>query len=360
MKMGLFGLPLSGAGTVFQMLVGMKGGAGSGKMEGARTGVVKVPDARLDLLHEHFKAPKKVPIEVQIFDFERPPGSREGGKSANARILGLLRTVDVVALVARGFDDPAAPHPEGSVDPRRDLENLLLEMDFSDLELVERRLERIEESMRKGKKEEREALKREAVLLEEFKAEMEGGGGLRGREIAAADEKMIAGYGFLSRKPTIVVLNSGEDEFGGGGVELVSEAARGLPVVEVAGKLEAEISGLPEDDRAAFMEALGTDVPGHRRVMEEVGKALDNICFFTVGSDENRAWEVRRGANAVEAAGRVHSDMARGFIRAEVVAYEDFVRAGSMPAVKELGRFRLEGREYIVQDGDIVSFRFNV
>lgn len=361
MRIGIFGTPASGRSTIFKLLVGARSGAGSGVMEGARTGVIKVPDPRLDVLHGHFGLPKKVPVELQIFDFEPVVRGGDAGRGAASRVLAQLRVCDAMLLVVRGFEDPAVPHPEGTVDPARDVENLLLEMDLADMEIVERRLERIEESMKKGKKkEERDALQREAAILENFHGILDGGGSLRDASVMKEEERVVSGFGFLSWEPTLVVLNVGDDGLGGGLATQLAGRARGLLVAEVAGKLEAEIGDLPEGEREEFMESLGVDVPGRDRVLWELSSVLNTISFFTIGKDEVRAWAVRKGADAVEAAGRVHTDMARGFIRAEVVAFEDFSAAGSMQAVKEQGNSRLEGRDYIVQDGDIINFRFNV
>ncbi|MEW6200482.1 MAG: DUF933 domain-containing protein [bacterium] len=360
MEIGIVGFASSGKTTIFNLLTGAGAATGGGKPDEAHIGVVKVPDERLHVLYEHFKVPKEVPVEMSVVDFAPFQRVEEKKKEMPPRLIAQMRTCDALIAVVRAFEDPAVVHPEGTVMPQRDMENLFLEFTLADLEVVERRLERIDESLKKGKKEERPALLREQPLMEHFKEILESGGILRDTALSAEEEAMIGGFGFLMRKPVMVVLNTGEEDIKNPPAYEFPEKLRKVPTVEMCGKIELELEGFAEGEKAEFMKEMGIDEAGRGRILRALAAVTDVVSFFTVGKNEVRAWLVRRGSNAVAAAGKVHTDMAKGFIRGEVVSFEDFQQYGGMHGVKEHGRFRLEGKEYIVQDGDIITFRFHV
>ncbi|MEW5946919.1 MAG: DUF933 domain-containing protein [bacterium] len=323
------------------------------------TGVVKVPDPRLDYLHDHFKVPKKVPIEVHVLDFVPIRGGESGRKGMSPQLLGQMRACDALIIVVRAFDDPSVPHPGGAVDPAGDLRNMLLELSFADIEVVERRLERIESDFRKGKKEDRAAAGKEKALLEGVREVLEGGGTPGAMTLTDEQERILTGFGFLTMKPAVVVVNAGEGGEAAAGA-VAGAASGGAPVVAVSGRFELEMASLEEDERREFLESLGHETPAAERVLGAVLGASDTVSFFTTGKDEVRAWAVKRGSDAVTAAGKVHTDMARGFIRAEVVAFDDLRESGGIQQARERGKLRLEGKSYVVRDGDVVTFRFNV
>jgi GTP-binding protein YchF len=269
--------------------------------------------------------------------------------------------------VVRAFDDPNIPHADGSVDPTRDIETLNLELAFSDLAIIEKRLQRLVSQIPKLKGAERETYEREQVVMIRLKETLEADIPLREvlDELDPDDVKNLRGFGLLTAKPLLILLNLGEEQLGETGERLISEASdrfgrTGVAVDALAGRIEMEIGQLDESDAAIFMADLGIEESGLNRVIRRSFELLGLMPFFTVGPDECRAWTIRRGASAVEAAGEIHSDIQRGFIRAEVVAYDDLIAAGSMAETKKLGTFRREGKTYVVQDGDIINFLFNV
>jgi len=325
--------------------------------------VVKVPDPRIDKLYTYFKDPKKVFVELKFMDFA-PFKKGMGEKGFPAKHLGDLRACDALLLVVRAFESEAVPHPEDSVDPARDLQSLLLELAFADLEVIERRLERIDYARARGAKEERAANEKEKIILLRLKEELENGSRLDREKLNSEEATFVRNYGFLTGMPLICALNIHENDIGGGTGEKVKAGLQGadaeLAVIEIPGQIEMDIAQMEEADRHTFMKELGIEEPGRDRVLRFAWTELGLMVFFTVGDDEVRAWPVKRGATALEAASKIHSDIARGFIRAEVVPYDCFIEHGSMAAVKTAGLFRLEGKEYVVNDGEIIHFRFNV
>ncbi len=362
----LIGLPRSGKTTVFNALTRAQATTGgfSGAEEEPNLATVKVPDPRLDVLTRMFNPRRTVPAEVQYYDVAGlARGVHERGLSG--RLLGYLSQADALVHVVRAFDDPAVPHPEGSVDPLRDIETIDLELAFSDLAIIEKRLARIRSMLGKVRGAEREAQEREAELLGRLQAALTGGTPIRQVELSAEEEKALRGFGFLTAKPLLILLNLGEELLGEPAERLLAEASErygrpGVAVDALPGKLEAEIAQLPDEDARAFMEELGIQEPGRDRVIRLSYTLLGLISFFTVGPDEVRAWTIRRGTTAVEAAGTIHSDMQQGFIRAEVVSYDDLVRTGSLAEARRAGVLRLEGKQYVVQDGDVLHILFNV
>lgn len=363
MIIGIVGLPKSGKTTVFNAITGAAAqtAAFSTGEDTANVAMVKVPDPRLDKLHTYYKSAKKINVELKFMDFA-PFQKGMGEKGFPAKHLGDLRSCDALVLVVRAFEDEGVPHTDGSVDAARDFENLLLEIALADLEVVDHRIERIEHSYSRSSKEERAKLDREKALMVRLKDIMESGGSLSTVELEPDDLSLVRNFGFLTRKPLIGVINIHEDDIGGGIAEKIKSSVdtQGLQVVDLPGKIEMELSRLDEAERTAFMEDLGITEQGRDMILRLAWRMLGLMVFFTVGNDEVRAWPVKIGDSAVIAASKIHSDIARGFIRAEVYGYDDFISKGGLQGVKDGGLFRLEGKEYIVKDGEIVHFRFNV
>jgi hypothetical protein len=358
-KAGIIGYAQSGKTTLFNILTQAGIQTGYAAKEEMNLGIAKVPDPRLWTLSEMFRPKKTTPATVEYIDL---PGVAKG-EFKTASQLSSLKNADALMHVVRAFEDPQNPHPEGSIDPARDIANFELEMIFADLATVENRLERLEKEQKKIKSAELEA---ENQLLQEFKHRLENEQALRELEVAPEHLKRMRGFAFLSLKPEIVVLNLSESDIKNmdTAVEkfnLSSWTKRpSLGFSAVCGKIEAEISDLPPADAQAFLEDLGFTEAGLNRVIRDTYRILNLISFFTVGEDEVRAWTIQRGTSAQRAAGEIHSDIERGFIRAEVVACDHLIAAGSMAACKEKGQVRLEGKEYVVHDGDVINFRFNV
>jgi len=361
----LIGLPQSGKTTVFNALTGAHAATGtfSGVEDEPNLATVKVPDPRLDVLTQLFKPRRTVPAEIQYWDVAGlAKGIHERG--LGGRLLGYLQQASALVHVVRAFDDPTVPHPEGSVDPLRDIETINMELLFVDLAMVDKRLQRIRAMIPKLRGQEREAHEREGAVLERLHRALSDGIPIRAIELQPDQEKLLRGFGFLTQKPLLILLNLGEERLSEAETLLAAASERltgpGIAVEALPGKLEAELAQLAPDEAAAFMQELGISEQARNRVIRTSYRLLGLISFFTVGPDEVRAWTIRRGATAVEAAGTIHSDLAQGFIRAEVVHYDDLVRAGSLTEARKLGALRLEGRNYVVEDGDVVHILFNV
>jgi hypothetical protein len=365
MKLGIIGLPNSGKTTLFNALTGqnIETAAYPNQIgEEHRVGVIKVPDGRIDRLSEMFKPKKTTYADVMCVDITGFSRGISGSKQ-KAQVFNGVWDVDAIIHVVRAFEDASVMHPDGEVDPVADAAALELELVFGDLELVETRLERIANSMKKGIGEgldaERDVLVKCQALLEEEQP-------LRNLELSEEERTLIGSLQFASIKPELVVLNVGEDEIiSDQTASLISglnDFYRGKDalVFSLSAKIEMELSQLPAEEAQMFLADLGIEEPAMNRVIREAYGLLGLISFLTAGEDEVRAWTIRQGTAAVKAAGKIHSDIERGFIRAEVIGYDDFITAGSMAKGKELGTLRLEGKEYAVQDGDIVNFRFNV
>ncbi len=366
LQLVIIGLPQSGKTTVFNALTQAEAETGmfSSGEEEPNLATVKVPDARLDVLTNMFNPKRTVPADVQYYDVAGvAKGISEQGMSG--RLLGFLSQGAALVHVVRAFEDPAVPHPEGSVDPLRDIETMNLELAFSDLGLIEKRLVRLEAGIPKLRGPEREANEREADVLARLRESLEAGTPIREVELQPEDEKLLRGFGFLSAKPLLILLNLSDDMLGERANALRASAEErfgspGVMIDAVAGKIEAEIARLDDEDAQMFLDDLGIQETGRARVIQRSYELLGLISFFTVGPDECRAWTINQGTPAVEAAGTIHSDIQRGFIRAEVVSYEDLVETGGLPEARKAGKLRLEGKTYIVQDGDIAHYLFNV
>jgi GTP-binding protein YchF len=354
----LIGFPSAGKSTLFQLMTSAKD-APRGKGETV-VGISKVPDPRLDRLSAIFNPKKRTPATIEFTDMIAPGRT---GAAALVDVAG-YKNADALVHVVRAFRDESVPHPSGSVDPARDAQAMEDELILADLGVVERRLERLEKEGKKSIK--APDLEVEKTLLGKCKAALENGQPLRALGLAGDDLRRLRGYQFLSAKPLLVVLNMDEaDVEAATSVERAAEqtgttaflSREGTRAVPVCSKIELEISALEPDDANAFLKDLGLSESGLDRVIRASYDLLGYISFLTVGEDECRAWSIRRGTSALDAAGEIHSDISRGFIRAEVVGYDTFIARGSMQACRDHGEFRLEGKEYVVKDGDIINFR---
>jgi ribosome-binding ATPase len=346
MKAGLVGYAQTGKTTLFSALTGQSV-AGMGAARGrSNLGTIKVPDERLDKLSAIYRPKRTVAAEVVFVDV---PGPRAKGGGLDAATIQSLQEVDALAVVLRGFDggDGSAPNPA------RELKDFESELILNDQVLVERRLERLVRE--KGFDRQRVVLARCLSCLNEER-------GLRHLELSADEEREISSFTFLSNKPLLAVLNLREADVGQGvPAELLAVGVeRRIEIVGVCAAIEAEIASLPANEQAEFLASLGIAEAASARFLRAAYTLLDYVSFFTVGEDEVRAWTVYRGSRAPKAAGRIHSDIERGFIRAEVMAYDEFIPVGSEAKMREMGRFRVEGKDYVVQDGDILNFRFAV
>ena len=366
MQIAIVGLAGAGKTTVFNTLTrGHAETGGFGALE-LHVGVVKVPDERLARLAEIFKPKKVVQADVTYVDLPAPPASSEGRVGTEelpAEHLARLRESDALLHVVRAFEDDAHPHPEGSVDPARDLERLDLEFVIADLALVDRRLERLKQGGRHGSQAERDANEREEAVLRRLKESLEAGRPIRDVALDEDEEKAIRGFRFLTQKPVLALLNVGEDAIASA-PELVARIVSGYQhrnalVDALSARIEMELGELEADEAAAFMEELGIAESGLDRVIKLSYRLLGLISFLTAGPDEVRAWPIRDGSTAVDAAAVIHTDLAKGFIRAETVPYEDLVVLGSLAEARKAGKLRSEGKTYRVRDGDVVEILFS-
>jgi len=359
MRLGIIGLPNSGKTTLFNALTGSTYPTepfSSGQLE-VHTAIVNVPDARVDRLSAAFKPKKTTYATVQYTDIGGlDKGIGEGGLSGPMR--NELQQVDGFVHVVRAFDDEGVLHPYDTIDPRRDLDIIDGEFLLLDLIAVENRLARLEEERKKGKVENKLQNAAETELMERLHAHLSAERPLRDLDLTPAELKSLRGYGLLTLKPVLVVFNTGEA--GGDPTAALAYDHRKTLALALQGRLEAEIAQLEDPaDVALFLEEYAISEPSRERVIRLSYALLDILSFLTYGEDEVRAWPLPRGGTAVDAAGTIHSDLARGFIRAEVIAYDEFIAAGaSVAEVKARGKMRLEGRDYLVRDGDMIVVRF--
>ncbi len=362
MKIGITGLANSGKTTVFNALTGMDVETTIYPTTGGEPnmGVVKVPDLRVAKLTEIYKPKKTTPSTVQYIDYM---GLTKGDMKQNRSVFEFVKDADALVHVVRAFEDDAVVHPMGKMDPVADVATVETELLFGDIELVEKRLESIELSRKKGKKIDEE----EQKALHKCKEALEAEKPLRDVEFTEQERRSMRHLQFMSIKPELVVLNIAEDDLNSDKAEDIRKKVQehygdsSVTVLTMSGKIEMDIAEMPEDERDVFLEDLGISEPALNRLIRVCYENVGLISFFTVGEDEVKAWAIRRGTDAVNAAGKIHSDIQRGFIRAEVVAYDDFIaNDGSMTHCKEKGLLRLEGKTYEVKDGDIINFRFNV
>jgi len=351
MQTGIIGLPQVGKTTLFRILTKAHVDAKGGQ---SHVGVAKVPEPRLLELAKLYDPKKITYATVQYVDL---PGVQ---KERMRESLATLRDVDAIAHVIRVFDDPSVPHSEGTIDPLRDATDLDLELILSDHDQVSKRLERVEKDLKKQKN---PLLELEKGVLEKCKAHLEAEKPLRELELTPEERKPISGFLFLSQRPMLYVLNLGDDEAAEMDKAIEKHklsALQGRPntaVVAVCGRLEAELAEMEEREAAELLASYGLKEPGLNRLIRATYDLMGLFPFFTAGEPEVRAWTIRKGSTAVKAAGEIHSDIEKGFIRAEVVRCDDLLAAGSIAAAKEKAQVRLEGKEYIVQEGDVILFR---
>src|ERR687887_683444 len=366
MQIAIVGLAASGKTTVFNTLT--RGHAETGGYGGLElhVGVVKVPDERLDRLAEIFKPKKIVHADVTYVDLPAPPASSEGRigtEELPPEHLARLREADALVHVIRSFDDPSVPNPSGSVDAKRDLDQLDVEFALADLALTDRRLERLRTSGRHGSPAERESNYREEQILARLKDALEAGRPIRDVELEPDEEKQIRGFRFLTQKPVLVLLNLGENDLPRSRPLIdaisVDYQYRETIVDALSARIEMELGELEPDEARAFMDELGLRESSLDRVIRLSYRLLGLISFLTAGPDEVRAWPIREGSTAVDAAGAIHTDLAKGFIRAETIPYEDLLAAGSMTDAKRHGKVRSEGKTYRVRDGDVLEILFS-
>ncbi len=355
MKLGIIGLPQSGKTTLFNALTRATQPTGlTGKME-VHTAVVDVPDPRVDRLSDMFKPKKTIYAKVTYVDIAGLDGS-SGSSGISGALLNQLTQMDGFIHVVRAFEDENVAHVRETIDPLRDIQNMDGELVLNDLISVERKLERLAEEKKKGAGRDKALIEREQALFERFHEVLGNEVPLRDVEITAEEEKLLSGFGFLSRKPMLIVLNLSE---GQATPEIPYEHKRSK-VVALQGKLEMDIAQLSPEEAQLFLAEYGIEEPSLNRMIRLSYDLLGLMSFFTAGEDECRAWTVHRGATAPEAAGEIHTDLQKGFIRAEVVAYDDLMALGGMHEAKTHGKLRLEGKEYIVKDGDVLNIRFNL
>jgi GTP-binding protein YchF len=356
MEIGILGLPKAGKTTLLNLLTASRRETGKFAASAeTHVGVATVPVDRLAKLNELYRPRRYVPATVQYVDV---PGLRRG-EGSESLDLNRLRSAAALMHVVRAFADPEIPHLESTVDPARDVATVDLELILADHDLVERRLDKLEQATKRGLTPDEQ---REQKLLDEtIRPALEAEQPLRELRLDPEDERRLRGFGLLSAKPMLIVINAGEGEVAGAGPERFGVVpGPGTRAIVVSAPIEEEISRLAPDEQREFLADLGLAEPSLARVIRAGYELLGLISFFTVGDDEVRAWTVRRGTRAREAAGAVHSDLERGFIRAEVVRWDDLLRLGSLPACREQALLRLEGKDYPVADGDVIHFRFNV
>jgi len=359
MKIGLIGLKKSGKTTIFNALScsEVSTEAYSAARVEPNLAVVDVADERVNRLKEMYHPKKTTHATIELIDFVGIAQDKERKQVFSPAELGLIKNVDALALVLRNFQDELLDQTHGASDPLSDMKTLISEIILSDLILAETRLERIEHQMKRGVK--TPALEQEKAALEQLLAHLNADAP-PGRDVIAPEhQKLLRGFQFLALKPLLVIVNSDEERFGKQN-DLLKELGRGYRVIEFAGRFEMELNRLSDEEARAFMEDMHIAASARERLTLMAYDVLGYQTFFTVGPDEVRAWTIHKGDTAVDAAGVIHSDLARGFIRAECFSYDDLMAHGSEKALKEKGLIRLEGKTYLVKDGDILSIRFSV
>jgi GTP-binding protein YchF len=363
MEIGIIGLPKSGKTTVFNALTKCEAEIEpyASSTLAPNYGIAKVQDARLSGLQTIFKPKKVIPAEVKYVDVAVPPGKVKG-EGLSGELISHLSKADALIHVVRAFTDEQIPHIEGSVKPQRDIAIMDIELALSDLGIIERRLKRIEDSLKGAKSPEKDTLLREQALISRIKAALESEIPVRDQELNEDEAKLIENFQFLTAKPRLVVLNIGEEQLPQASAleqELCSQYPQ-FQVVAPCCKLEMELGQLEEADAEEFCLALGLEERALEHIIKLSYELLGLVSFFTTASGEVKAWTVHRNTPAPHAAGKIHSDMERGFIRAEVISYDDLMKCGSIAEARKQGLLHLEGKNYLVQDGDVITFLFSV
>ncbi|MFH0839893.1 MAG: redox-regulated ATPase YchF [Candidatus Omnitrophota bacterium] len=358
MKIGIIGLPQVGKKTIFKLLTGIDlSQAEQEKLRSPFKGIITVKDPRLDKIRAVYSPKKTTPAQIEAVLMPKI----EGEYIKSGILFEHLNDADAICHIVRAFKDEMVYHVEGSVNPARDIDTINVELILSDLEFVEKRLERINKDSKRKNEAEQE---KEKILLAMFKEHLEKGLPLCSLDIGAEHKKFLTNYPFITLKPTLAVLNTGEDDLK---KEILPKdlaekyKKTAMYIMQVSAKIENELAGLDSpEERESFLKELGIDEPAINKLTRLLYKALGLVSFFTGGPSEARAWTIRRNSTAPQAAGAIHSDMERGFIRAEVIKYKDLIELGSEAKVKEAGRLMVKGKDYIVEDGDLLNIRFSV